>query len=156
MRRVRLHNDYVTSAGIPQRSSGRLTLHAGNAEDRAVLLAQRGNATCAALGIDRILLSVDYPYGRSNAPVCQAGGGSSTRSNTRPLEPSPRPIGDSRPIRTRARSVWTRDRFQAVRFVVMHDVDRLVIAEQLDRWAIHVPSREMSSPRSSGRGGSRA
>jgi hypothetical protein len=98
VRRVRLHNDHVTSAGIPQRSSGRLTLHAGNAEDRPVLLAQRGNATCAVLGVGRILLSVDYPYGRSNAPVCQAGGGSSTRSNTKPLEPSPRPTGDSRPI----------------------------------------------------------
>jgi hypothetical protein len=39
---VRLHDDYATSAGIPQRSSGRLTFHDGNAEDRAGLPAQRG------------------------------------------------------------------------------------------------------------------
>jgi hypothetical protein len=38
-----------------------------------------------------------------------------------------------RPIRVRARTVWTKGRFCAVRFVRMHDVDRLTIAEQLDR-----------------------
>ena len=38
-----------------------------------------------------------------------------------------------RPIRMRARTVWSQDRYQAVRFVVMHDVDRLAIAEHLDR-----------------------
>lgn len=32
-----------------------------------------------------------------------------------------------------ARTVWSRGRLQAVRFVVMHDVDRLDIAEHLDR-----------------------
>jgi hypothetical protein len=41
--------------------------------------------------------------------------------------------GGARPIRVRGRSVWTRDRLSAVRFVVMNDVDRLTIAEQLDR-----------------------
>ena len=96
---MRLHDNYVTSAGIPQRSSGRLTLHDGNAEDRAVLLAQRGERHMRRfLGIHRVLFSVDCPYRRSSTPVYQAGGGSSTRSNTRPLEPSPRPMGDSRPI----------------------------------------------------------
>ena len=40
-----------------------------------------------------------------------------------------------RPIRMRARTVWSQDRLQAVRFVVMHDVDRLEIAEHLDRMA---------------------
>jgi hypothetical protein len=42
-------------------------------------------------------------------------------------------LAGSRPIRARGRSVWTRERLQAVRFVVMNDVDRLTIAEQLDR-----------------------
>lgn len=40
-----------------------------------------------------------------------------------------------KPIRARARSVWSRDGLYAVRFVTMHDVDRLVIAEHLDRIA---------------------
>jgi hypothetical protein len=44
-------------------------------------------------------------------------------------------LTDGRHIRTRARTVWSRDRLQAVRFVVMHDVDRLAIAEQLDQRA---------------------
>lgn len=35
-------------------------------------------------------------------------------------------------IRMRARTVWTRDRLCAVRFVVMNDVDRLAIAEHID------------------------
>ncbi len=39
------------------------------------------------------------------------------------------------PIRGRARSVWTRDGLHAVRFVTMEDVDRLTIAEHLDRLA---------------------
>ncbi|MFO0760926.1 MAG: PilZ domain-containing protein [Byssovorax sp.] len=38
-------------------------------------------------------------------------------------------------IPARARSVWCKDGFQAVRFVWMHDVDRLEIAEHLDRVA---------------------
>ena len=43
-------------------------------------------------------------------------------------------------IRTRARCVWGKDRLQAVRFVVMSDVDRLSIAEHLDRLVnLHVP-----------------
>lgn len=37
------------------------------------------------------------------------------------------------PIRVRARTVWSEQRLQAVRFVVMNDVDRLTIAEHLDR-----------------------
>ena len=40
-----------------------------------------------------------------------------------------------RPIRVRARSVWTDGRMQAVRFVAMSDVDRLEIAEHLDALA---------------------
>jgi hypothetical protein len=44
-------------------------------------------------------------------------------------------LKDSRPIRGRARSVWTRDGLHAVRFVTMNDVDRLSIAEHLDRMA---------------------
>jgi hypothetical protein len=36
-------------------------------------------------------------------------------------------------IKTRARSVWSRARLLAVRFVVMNDADRLTIAELLDR-----------------------
>jgi hypothetical protein len=44
-------------------------------------------------------------------------------------------LGEARPIRVRARTVWSRDRLQAVRFVVMNDVDRLDIAEHLDRMA---------------------
>jgi hypothetical protein len=36
-------------------------------------------------------------------------------------------------IRARGRSVWSRERLQAVRFVVMNDADRLTIAEHLDR-----------------------
>jgi hypothetical protein len=39
----------------------------------------------------------------------------------------------SRPIRARARPVWGRDRLLAVKFVVIHDTDRLTLAEMLDR-----------------------
>ena len=42
-------------------------------------------------------------------------------------------LGPNRPIRARARSVWSRDGLQAVSFVLIHDADRLVIAEHLDR-----------------------
>jgi hypothetical protein len=42
-------------------------------------------------------------------------------------------LGGDRPIRTRARSVWVRERLHAVRFVAMNDADRLTIAELLDR-----------------------
>ncbi len=49
-------------------------------------------------------------------------------------------LRDVRPIRLRARTVWASDRLQAVRFVVMHDVDRLSIAEHLDRMVrLHEP-----------------
>src|SRR5262245_48167481 len=41
------------------------------------------------------------------------------------------------PIRVRARTVWTQGRLCAVRFVRLHDVDRLTIAEQLDRAVKH-------------------
>lgn len=41
-------------------------------------------------------------------------------------------LGD-RPIRARARPVWSRERLTAVRFVWMNDVDRLTIAELVDR-----------------------
>lgn len=44
-------------------------------------------------------------------------------------------LAGARPIRARARSVWSRDRLLAVRFVTMSDVDRLTIAELLDRKA---------------------
>lgn len=42
-------------------------------------------------------------------------------------------LAGSRPIRAQARSVWSRDRLLAVRFVRMSDADRLTIAELLDR-----------------------
>ena len=42
-------------------------------------------------------------------------------------------MGGPVPIRARARSVWGRGGLQAVSFVLIHDVDRLVIAEHLDR-----------------------
>ena len=41
----------------------------------------------------------------------------------------------SQRIRVRARTVWSRDRLHAVRVVAMNDVDRLDIAEHLDRMA---------------------
>ena len=41
-----------------------------------------------------------------------------------------------RRIRARARPVWGKDRVMAVKFVMMHDVDRLTIAELLDRKAL--------------------
>jgi hypothetical protein len=45
------------------------------------------------------------------------------------------------PIPLRARTVWIRDRLHAVRFVVVHDVDRLAIAEHVDAIArLGVPS----------------
>ena len=44
-------------------------------------------------------------------------------------------LGPNLPIRARGRSVWDRGGLQAVRFVLIHDVDRLVIAEHLDRLA---------------------
>ena len=37
-----------------------------------------------------------------------------------------------RVVRARARSIWTKERLLAVRFVQIHDVDRLQIAEHLD------------------------
>src|SRR5688500_12783938 len=37
-----------------------------------------------------------------------------------------------RPIRLRARTVWGRQRLQGLRFVWIHDTDRLAIAELLD------------------------
>ena len=40
-----------------------------------------------------------------------------------------------RAMRMRARTVWSRGRLHAVRFVVMEDVDRLSIAEHLDEVA---------------------
>src|SRR5262245_51197650 len=40
-----------------------------------------------------------------------------------------------RAIPMHARTVWSRGRMQAVRFVVIHDVDRLDIAEHLDEVA---------------------
>jgi len=41
-------------------------------------------------------------------------------------------LGDQRPIRVRARTVRSDGRLLAVRFVVVHDVDRLTIAEHAD------------------------
>jgi hypothetical protein len=46
----------------------------------------------------------------------------------------------ARPIRTRARPVWDRDRLLALKFVAMNDADRLVLAELLDRQVrLHEP-----------------
>lgn len=42
-------------------------------------------------------------------------------------------LGPNRPIRARARSVWSRGELLAVSFVLIHDADRLVIAEHLDK-----------------------
>src|SRR3954470_18665834 len=42
-------------------------------------------------------------------------------------------LPDSRPIRARARPVWGKQRLLAVKFVMINDVDRLTIAELLDR-----------------------
>ena len=44
-------------------------------------------------------------------------------------------LGDRRPIRVRARTVRSDGPLLAVRFVVVHDVDRLTIAEHADRVA---------------------
>lgn len=41
-------------------------------------------------------------------------------------------LGDQ-PIAMRARTVWSQGRYQAVRFVLIDDADRLTIAEHLDR-----------------------
>jgi hypothetical protein len=41
--------------------------------------------------------------------------------------------GEAGPIQARARNVWTQGHLTALRFVVMNDVDRLNIAEHLDR-----------------------
>ena len=46
----------------------------------------------------------------------------------------------ARKIQLRARTVWTRERLCAVRFVVMNDVDRLSIAEHIDDVARLDPS----------------
>lgn len=37
-----------------------------------------------------------------------------------------------RPLRARARPVWSREHVTGMRFVWMHDVDRLTIAEMID------------------------
>ncbi len=42
-------------------------------------------------------------------------------------------LGGERPVRVRAKSVWRSGRYEAVRFVLIQDADRLTIAEQLDR-----------------------
>jgi hypothetical protein len=44
-------------------------------------------------------------------------------------------LGSGRPVRARARPVWSRERLLAVRFVWINDADRLTIAELLDRKA---------------------
>lgn len=38
-----------------------------------------------------------------------------------------------RPIRARGRAVWSRSRVLAVKFVMIHDADRLTLAELLDQ-----------------------
>ena len=43
--------------------------------------------------------------------------------------------GAKRPIRARARPVWSKQRVLAVKFVMINDSDRLTIAELLDRKA---------------------
>jgi len=48
-----------------------------------------------------------------------------------PLQAYQIQIGE-RPVRTRGRIVWSGGRLQGVRFIGMHDVDRLTIAEHLD------------------------
>jgi hypothetical protein len=45
-------------------------------------------------------------------------------------------LDDGTPIHVRARTVRTDGQLLAVRFVVIHDVDRLAIAEQADRRAL--------------------
>ena len=42
-------------------------------------------------------------------------------------------VGRGRPIRLRARPIWTRERLTAVKFVAINDADRLTIAEYLDQ-----------------------
>lgn len=42
-------------------------------------------------------------------------------------------VGFGRPIRLRGRPVWNRERLTGIRFVMINDVDRLTIAEHLDR-----------------------
>jgi hypothetical protein len=42
-------------------------------------------------------------------------------------------LGSQRPIRVRARTVRSEGQLLALRFVVVHDVDRLTIAEHADR-----------------------
>jgi hypothetical protein len=45
-------------------------------------------------------------------------------------------LGGGRPIRVRARPVWSQERLQAIRFVSINDADRLTIAEHLDHKVI--------------------
>jgi hypothetical protein len=49
------------------------------------------------------------------------------------LQPFEIHLGSGRPLRARARAVWSDGRLSAVRFVVMNDADRLTIAEHFDR-----------------------
>ncbi len=42
-------------------------------------------------------------------------------------------LGTPKPMKTLARTVWSKGRLQAVRFVGLSEVDRLDIAEHLDR-----------------------
>jgi hypothetical protein len=41
-------------------------------------------------------------------------------------------LGGERPVRARARTVWSEGRLVALKFVLISDVDRLTIAELLD------------------------
>ena len=45
-------------------------------------------------------------------------------------------LGHAKPLRAMARTVWRSDELHALRFVGMNDVDRLEIAQHLDRLEI--------------------
>jgi hypothetical protein len=47
-------------------------------------------------------------------------------------------IGEAEPLRLLVRTVWCDDNRHAVRFVAQDDVDRLELAEHIDRWLAHL------------------
>jgi hypothetical protein len=77
---------------------------------------------CRAVDLSPAGMVIERPRGLLGRPLAQ-------------LTPFEILLPNARPIRTRARPVWDRDRLSALKFVAMSDADRLVLAELLDRKA---------------------
>jgi len=101
------------------------------------MIAQRNRRFGARLRTDLAVTT----YHRGEARACRAVDLSPTgaliqrRSTTDPplLHDLELDLSHREPLRTLARTVWSKDNLMGVRFVGLSDVDRLDIAEELDR-----------------------